>query len=707
MPRGTPFQPAHTTQFGMEPCERSIGGDITTVRCRFCVHIGRERREGVGVKRSRTKNTQLFQFPFRLELFKKHLVSQHTEEWARFQTLSEQAKLSFFNLTEVAGIHRFLDNDHDTLHFWVTRPAIVTDIVGDLFFHAGEEDAEVSTSDVVSKANAMKLFQVQDDNTFRVDIKNSLRFELAVQSIAAGCSFRQTSKVMDIYQRGLRNPKLRGINDHMVSQFARVIVAVTLQMISDILSDPAVWAFSLAADSSTHLGVPYLDQRVRVCIKGTVHNMHLALVPFFERHTSQNYVKLITTLLDTLCPPWRTKLISISSDGENTMTGRLGGVVTLLERQCSNPVLRIWCVAHQLDIVVKDVMRGVENEVFYKVAHALSVYLRTQHNLINDMGSKCPKDITRWIAFGNLVRWLLEHRRRLLAHFDEKNPLQAPSSRWWLIAGAISPLLDRIATTFTVIQSPVMVLSQQRQEVKNLFDDIQAILQICPSPHELDQTTIVEDDNWYVTKDAIIALILDQGSWARDLFYDTREDEQDHVLQEVGNFALHLVSAGLQIQAERDSENNPRELEAPYVMPHELVKLRHSAFVGDVVDTYRNHLAKHWTINMIEAAEKDHRELLAAHAREPDVKAALESHNEKTFFNEAWDCLNGRFPMLQQLCGGLATAFPNTSSVESDFSVVQWEKDSSRTRLTNLSLAGVMHAKQYDMLKSLVPSNEH
>ena len=109
---------------------------------------------------------------------------------------------------------------------------------------------------------------------------------------------------------------------------------------------------------------------------------------------------------------------------------------------------------------------------------------------------------------------------------------------------------------------------------------------------------------------------------------------------------------------------------------------------------------------MIEGAESDHRDLLLAHAREPELKATLESHNEKTLFNEAWDCLKGRFPLLRQLCGGLATAFPNTTSVESDYSLAQWEKDNSRTSLTSLSLAGVMHAKQFDVLKGIVvPSN--
>jgi hypothetical protein len=31
-------------------------------------------------------------------------------------------------------------------------------------------------------------------------------------------------------------------------------------------------------------------------------------------------------------------------------------------------------------------------------------------------------------------------------------------------------------------------------------------------------------------------------------------------------------------------------------------------------------------------------------------------------------------PLVQQFCGGLASGFPNTASVESDFSAINWEK---------------------------------
>jgi hypothetical protein len=49
----------------------------------------------------------------------------------------------------------------------------------------------------------------------------------------------------------------------------------------------------------------------------------------------------------------------------------------------------------------------------------------------------------------------------------------------------------------------------------------------------------------------------------------------------------------------------------------------------------------------------------------------------------------------------LATTFPNTAAVESDFSMVKWEKNNTCTSLTSLALAGIMQAKQFELLKAL------
>lgn len=150
----------------------------------------------------------------------------------------------------------------------------------------------------------------------------------------------------------------------MVSQFVQVLLAVALEIIVNLINDLWVSAMSLAADASTHMGVLHMDQRICICVYGVLYHLYLFLVPFFERHTTANYVKLIMFLLDKLSPIWRDKVILISFDGKNTMTGRHRAVVTLLEHHCSDPFLHIWCVPQQLDIVVKTATHAVLDEAF-------------------------------------------------------------------------------------------------------------------------------------------------------------------------------------------------------------------------------------------------------------------------------------------------------------------------------------------------------
>ena len=65
-----------------------------------------------------------------------------------------------------------------------------------------------------------------------------------------------------------------------------------------------------------------------------------------------------------------------------------------------------------------------------------------------------------------------------------------------------------------------------------------------------------------------------------------------------------------------------------------------------------------------------------------------------------------RFKHLKLFCGGLATAFPGTSTVESDFSVVKWEKDDCRIALRDFSLEGILHAKQFTKISSRLMSSQ-
>jgi hypothetical protein len=45
--------------------------------------------------------------------------------------------------------------------------------------------------------------------------------------------------------------------------------------------------------------------------------------------------------------------------------------------------------------------------------------------------------------------------------------------------------------------------------------------------------------------------------------------------------------------------------------------------------------------------------------------------------------------------------FPNMVSIESNFLMVKWEKNDTRTSLTSLALVGIMQTKQFELLKAL------
>jgi hypothetical protein len=93
----------------------------------------------------------------------------------------------------------------------------------------------------------------------------------------------------------------------------------------------------------------------------------------------------------------------MSTDGKNTMTGWHTGVVTHIVVCVEHKVLRIWCVPHQIDIVVKALTESINNGSWVKFAYMFLVYLHTQDILIISMIVKCPKKTNRWVHLGCLL----------------------------------------------------------------------------------------------------------------------------------------------------------------------------------------------------------------------------------------------------------------------------------------------------------------
>ncbi len=263
-------------------------------------------------------------------------------------------------------MHMYINTNQDTIHFTISLP-IVDVIIKELFYHdedqilAGIDEIEEEDEEdhhmnmerirkkvekkIALKRNVMKLFKLYEDNEmYTVNIPNSTRFFLVIDYVGCGMSFRQTTATIRHAKDRLKMKKLGGINDHNVGQYVRALVATNLNKIADLLLHPSIWAFSIAGDGSTHRNSSFFDMHICICVNGILSNLHLVAIPMFVWHTAENIFNLIVRFLDALNGAtmiWRAKLMFVSTDGENRMTGCHRGVVTRLEQAAEFPMLHI------------------------------------------------------------------------------------------------------------------------------------------------------------------------------------------------------------------------------------------------------------------------------------------------------------------------------------------------------------------------------
>jgi hypothetical protein len=143
-------------------------------------------------------------------------------------------------------------------------------------------------------------------------------------------------------------------------------------------------------------------------------------------------------------------------------------------------------------------------------------------------------------------------------------------------------------------------------------------------------------------------------------------DEMAVVVKSIATCSVNLIAGLTNIVAERDSVNHAAE-SMPPALPHQLVKLRGREFADSILQQ-KDRLS---VLQKMEHIERDFESLRNAYDREPSLKQALDQCSSTTTFDQGWSFVQNRFEHLNEFCGGLATAFPGTSSVESDFSIVK------------------------------------
>ena len=142
------------------------------------------------------------------------------------------------------------------------------------------------------------------------------------------------------------------------------------------------------------------------------------------------------------------------------MTGRISGVVTWFQNVVNTDFIRIWCGAHQLEIVIQSVYSKLNNEAFYTQLTALISYIWRQQNFDSVIQLKAPKVVdTRWESMFNVSDWFKKHKIQIGMHINEKRPSCTPLNVWWIYLLVVSEFSRSATTTFKCLQGHHVTVS--------------------------------------------------------------------------------------------------------------------------------------------------------------------------------------------------------------------------------------------------------
>ena len=312
---------------------------------------------------------------------------------------------------------------------------------------------------------------------------------------------------------------------------------------------------------------------------------------------------MVDSFLSVLCPDWKIRLLGVTcSDGARNMTGHVAGVVTRIDNAMHEAcqLTRIWCGAHQLDLVMEYIMSHIIKQRFFSVLTGFITHLTRQLNLIAEMDTTCPRIVNRWLSTEKVISWFKRHRPRLLAHIAEKQPASAPPRLWWVALLAMHHFTSRVAITFKSIQGLTTLAEQQQSALNSLIDNFIVDVGVtgpltAESIAALDPSTHVVCGLYAVSLESVQEFLCGLGTWVETLINEVLESEQKDLYRDIALVyvtACHKVDS---ISIYRDHNNNPCHdpNSLPPVLPHELVRLTAANLFGRFVS-----MPSDWSIVM-------------------------------------------------------------------------------------------------------------
>ncbi len=178
------------------------------------------------------------------------------------------------------------------------------------------------------------------------------------------------------------------------------------------------------------------------------------------------------------------------------MTRHLSGVVTRIQNVVKPNFMRVWCLLHQMDIIMQKVYKRVGCN-FYKTLTSIISFLRHQKNLVEEMQAICPNlSATRWASMSCVARFLVEKRSKIVTYFAETEPSnrfdQFPTPTFWVLISVISEISTHVSECVESLQGRWVTLQQQTAAIQSLLDFLQRFAFVELTPDD-DTLPVVQD----------------------------------------------------------------------------------------------------------------------------------------------------------------------------------------------------------------------
>jgi hypothetical protein len=202
------------------------------------------------------------------------------------------------------------------------------------------------------------------------------------------------------------------------------------------------------------------------------------------------------------------------------------------------------------------------------------------------------------------------------------------------------------------------------------------------------------------SRESVRNFIADLGQFALLRFSSLDDDGKRAVEKYIGPMFILAIDGIAAISAEGGGGNEAAEHKLLNVLPRELMAISPPKF-KEVILQQTERLRRGRRQRLCADLERAFKDFKEAAPDDSSLAAALEKQLDTVSFTDGWEALRHRFPKLRQFCGSITTVFPGTSTVESDFSILNWEYDEFRSSLTEFSLEGIMPCKQFKRLQDL------